>query len=84
MVADEVRNLAQAAAVAAKNTSGLIQRIIDSVKRGNEITGLARTAFQECLDITCGVKKLVQRIAESSHEQTAAIEIGRASCRERV
>lgn len=74
VVADEVRKLAQRASDASKNTAVLIHRIISSVQRGNEITDSTRRAFHECMTITRSVEKVVQEIADASHEQTLSIE----------
>ncbi|MCX8043447.1 MAG: methyl-accepting chemotaxis protein [Desulfobacterota bacterium] len=74
VVADEVRKLAQHASHAAHTTAALLQRILDSVHRGDAITASTQAAFQQCIHITQQVEKLIQEIAAASHEQTLSIE----------
>lgn len=61
VVADEVKNLAQRSATAAKETAGIIERAIELIKNGNEISTSANVAFSE---ITTKVSKTSQIIGE--------------------
>ncbi|MCP4716714.1 MAG: methyl-accepting chemotaxis protein [Deltaproteobacteria bacterium] len=74
VVAEEVRNLAQRAAEAAKNTSGRIESTIASVERGNEVTRSTREAFAENMDVSDKVSRLIQEIATASDEQSSGID----------
>jgi methyl-accepting chemotaxis protein len=74
VVAGEVRNLALRAAEAAKNTSGLIEHTIESVKKGKELTEATQAAFRENMEIAAKVGELVDEIAEASQEQAQGIE----------
>ncbi len=74
VVAEEVRNLAQRSAEAARNTSDLIQNTVQSVQSGNEITQATRKAFQENMELLKKVEDLVGEIAASSNEQSRGIE----------
>ena len=73
VVADEVRNLAMRAAEAAKNTSGLIENTIKSVKRGNELTSATKEAFKKNMEITGKVGRLIDEIAAASQEQAQGV-----------
>jgi uncharacterized phage infection (PIP) family protein YhgE len=73
VVADEVRNLAMRAAEAAKNTSGLIENTIKSVKRGNELTSATKEAFKRNMEITGKVGRLIDEIAAASQEQAQGV-----------
>ncbi len=74
VVAEEVRNLAQRSAEAAKNTALLINNTITAVQNGNDITQATRDAFLENSDISKKVTDLVQEIASASAEQSNGIE----------
>ena len=69
VVADEVRNLAMRAAAAAKNTSALIENTIKAVNSGNQLTQSTQQAFQQNLDISTKIKRLIEEIAVASQEQ---------------
>jgi 3-deoxy-D-manno-octulosonate 8-phosphate phosphatase KdsC-like HAD superfamily phosphatase len=72
-VADEVRNLARKAAEAARNTSGLISKILDSVKTGNELTQSTHDAFKKNMEAVNKVAGLVEGIASANQEQADGI-----------
>lgn len=74
IVADEVRNLAMRAAEAAKNTSGLIENTIVTVRRSRELTEQTREAFKENVEISGKVGNLVAEIAVASQEQAQGID----------
>ena len=73
VVADEVRNLAMRAAEAAKNTSGLIENTIQSVKSGSELTQATQEAFKKNVEISGKIGRLVEEIAAASQEQAQGI-----------
>ncbi|MEW5800571.1 MAG: methyl-accepting chemotaxis protein [bacterium] len=74
VVADEVRNLAQRAAEAAKNTSGMIE---DTVRKINDGSGLAKRTFESFEKVAGSAGKvadLVSEIAAASKEQAQGID----------
>ncbi len=74
VVADEVRNLAMRAADAAKNTTGIIEKTVNSV--GNSTTALleVKEAVGKNLEIGGKVGALVAEISNASSEQSQGIE----------
>lgn len=74
VVADEVRNLAQRAAEAAKNTSGLIEDTINKIDTGNQLVRSTGEAFTEVESNAGKVAELVGEIAAASQEQSQGIE----------
>jgi len=74
VVADEVRNLAMRSAEAARNTSGLIENTIQSVKNGSQLTLLTSEAYKENIAISVKVGKLIDEVAKTSENQAAGIE----------
>ncbi|MBI5558591.1 MAG: CZB domain-containing protein [Deltaproteobacteria bacterium] len=75
VVAEQVRSLALRATEAAKNTSGLIEKTIQSVKAGNELTSSTRAAFGQNVHISGIIGNLVDEIAGASEEQARGIEL---------
>ncbi|OPL15474.1 MAG: hypothetical protein AVO39_07980 [delta proteobacterium MLS_D] len=73
VVADEVRNLAMRAGEAARTTSDLIETTVKAVKKGSELTGSTRDAFQENMTISEKIGQLVDEIATASTEQSNGI-----------
>ncbi len=73
VVADEVRNLAMRAAQAAKNTSGLIENTITTVKKSHALTEQTQQAFKENVEISVKVGSLIEEIAAASEEQAQGI-----------
>jgi methyl-accepting chemotaxis protein len=74
VVAEEVRNLAQRCAEAAKNTTNLIE---DSVTRAKEGTGVAETAgtvLRGIVGDVAQVTKLLDGITQASNEQAQGVE----------
>jgi len=74
VVAEEVRNLAQRSAEAAKNTSQLIQESVENADEGVKITKVAADGLESIVD---GVKKtndLISEIAAASKEQAVGID----------
>ena len=74
VVADEVRNLAQRAAEAAKNTSGLIEDTVTKIAQGNNIVHSTSEAFVEVSTGASKVAELVGEIAQASREQAQGID----------
>jgi len=73
VVADEVRNLAMRAGEAARTTSDLIETTVKAVKKGSELTGSTRDAFQENMTMSKKIGQLVDEIATASAEQSNGI-----------
>ena len=73
VVADEVRSLASKSAQATTTTSDLIQRAIDSVKRGMVIANQTAKSLDQIVEKSGQVNELINRIAEASNEQAKAI-----------
>ena len=73
VVADEVRNLAMRAAEAARDTTGLIEKTIEAVKQGYELTEVTTRAFGENVRISAEVGHLVEEIAGGAEEQAQGI-----------
>ena len=73
VVAEEVRNLAQRSATAAKDTTALIDDCVNKASKGVELTGKCNDALQ---DIVANVKKatvLTEEITNASSEQSEGI-----------
>lgn len=73
VVADEVRNLAQKSAEAAKSTTELIENSIASVERGSAIVAQAAHSLHNIADSTSVSEKLISEIAEASQQQAEAV-----------
>ena len=73
VVADEVRSLAMRSAEAAKNTSGLIENTISSVRKSRDLTQQTQEAFQENVKISGKIGTLIDEIAAASEEQARGI-----------
>jgi methyl-accepting chemotaxis protein len=74
VVADEVRNLASKSAAAAKETSALIANSMNKAELGSKIASATADSLAE---IVIGINKqsdLIAAIAESSKQQSSAIE----------
>lgn len=70
VVADEVRNLAKRAAVAAKETSDIIEDVVGEIKEGNTIALETHTSFQEIVEQSKKVSDLISEISVSGKEQS--------------
>lgn len=70
VVADEVRNLAQRAASAAKETSDIIEEVVEQIKEGNQIALATHTAFQEIVEQSKKVSDLIGEISIAGKEQS--------------
>jgi methyl-accepting chemotaxis protein len=74
VVAEEVRNLAQRSAEAAKNTNDLIGNTVKSVKEGARLCGDTNEAFKKNAEVAGKTNELVGEIAAASQEQAQGIE----------
>ncbi|MDO9141413.1 MAG: methyl-accepting chemotaxis protein [Methylobacter sp.] len=74
VVATEVRNLAQRSAVAAKQSSDLIQNSVQKVRAGTAFVNETGNALKEIVTSVAQVGELVAQIAGASTEQTAGID----------
>lgn len=70
VVADEVRNLAQRAALAAKETSLIIEEVVEQIKGGNQIALATHTAFNEIVEQSQKVSNLISEISIAGKEQS--------------
>ena len=73
VVAEEVRNLAAKSAEAAKDTGAMIANSIDKANMGHSIAEGTVTSLKEIVDGINRSVDLINRISQSSHEQTEAI-----------
>jgi methyl-accepting chemotaxis protein len=74
VVAGEVRNLAQRAADAAKNTAGLIEETIAKMDQGTTLVTEATEAFSEVAANARKVGELIAEISAASNEQAQGID----------
>jgi len=79
VVAEEVRNLAQRSATAAKDTTTLIDDCVSKAVNGVQIASKGKEALQEIVTNVKKVTDLTKEIANASVEQSAGIEqVGQA------
>jgi len=74
VVADEVRNLAQRAAQAARETGGLIEQTVSRVERGVELNRTTSASFDKIGESAAKVAELVVQIARASAEQAQGVD----------
>ncbi len=74
VVADEVRNLAQRSAQAARDTTLLITGTVDRVRNGSTIAKELGESFQKIEDGSKSVSHLVQEIAAATNEQAQGVD----------
>jgi methyl-accepting chemotaxis protein len=74
VVAEEVRNLAQRSAEAARNTAAMIQESVGKARNGVEIAAEVDTSLREITEAAARVNELVQEISAASGEQAQGIE----------
>ena len=74
VVADEVRNLAMRAADAARNSSGMMQDIVNKVKNGEKLVTVTYGAFRQVTDSSEKVMHLMGDIAKATDEQSQGID----------
>lgn len=70
VVADEVRNLAQRAASAAKETSKIIEEVVEQIKKGNEIALATHSSFKDIVEQSKKVSNLIGEISIATKEQS--------------
>jgi methyl-accepting chemotaxis protein len=73
VVAEEVRNLAQRSATAAKDTTDLIDDCVSKAESGAQIAGKGRESLEEIVKNVDKVTALTKEIANASVEQTEGI-----------
>lgn len=73
VVAEEVRNLAQRSAEAAKDTANIIENSIEEVKKGNQITEETNKSFEDILEKVKKTGDIIGEIAIASKEQSSGI-----------
>ncbi len=74
VVAEEVRNLAQRSAQAAKDTTDLIENSVTQAKQGTTVTLDAAQSLQSIVDNISKVAELISGINTASNEQSQGIE----------
>lgn len=74
VVAEEVRNLAQRSAEAAKDTAQIIEQSIEQVRKGNEITTETNKAFEDILEKVKKTGDITGEIAMASKEQAQGVQ----------
>ncbi len=74
VVAEEVRNLAQRSAQAARDTSSLIDDAISNSRAGIEVSTQVASALDEISDNVSKVTSLAAEVSEASSEQARGIE----------
>ncbi len=74
VVAEEVRNLAQRSATAAKDTTSLIDDCVSKAENGAQIASKGRDALQEIVTNVKKVTDLTKEIANASVEQSSGID----------
>ena len=74
VVAEEVRNLAQRSATAAKDTTDLIDDCVAKANNGAQIAGKGREALEEIVNNVKKVTDLTKEIANASGEQSDGID----------
>jgi methyl-accepting chemotaxis protein len=74
VVAEEVRNLANRSAKAARESAGLIQDSVEKVERGSEVAAKSMETLVEIVKSVRNVADLMGEIAGASNEQAQGIE----------
>ncbi len=74
VVAEEVRNLAQRSANAAKETTVMIEGSINKVEGGTKIANETATALNQIVEGVSQVTELITEIAVASNEQAVGVE----------
>jgi methyl-accepting chemotaxis protein len=73
VVAEEVRNLAQRSAQAAKDTAAIIESNIELSEKGVDISGRVNDSLKDIYDEAHKMNELLDEIAAASQEQTQGI-----------
>ncbi len=74
VVAEEVRNLAQRSAEAAKNTANMIEDSVRNADEGVKISEEVAKSFEEIAEGNAKVDSIIAEIADASKEQTQGID----------
>jgi methyl-accepting chemotaxis protein len=74
VVAEEVRNLAQRSAQAARDTTALIEESVNRAKEGTTVATSATDALQAIVSDVAQVADLLNGIAQASQEQAQGVE----------
>ncbi len=74
VVADEVRNLAQRSAQAARNTTLLIESTIRNVQSSVNVSQNLEKSFNEIRDSSTTITQLIQEIASATSDQAQGID----------
>ena len=74
VVADEVRNLSQRSAAAARDTTVLIQGTVHSIQNGSQIADHLVQSYNNIDSGTSGIGNLIRQISQASIEQSDGIE----------
>ncbi len=74
VVADEVRNLSQRSAQAARDTAELINGTVESVRNGSEIAGGLTKNFEDIQGGTKEIGQLISEIASATNEQAQGVD----------
>ncbi len=74
VVADEVRNLSQRSAQAARDTADLINGTVESVRNGSDIAGVLTKDFVDIQSGTKEIGKLISEIASATNEQAQGVD----------
>ncbi|HVP12747.1 MAG TPA: methyl-accepting chemotaxis protein [Phycisphaerae bacterium] len=74
VVADEVRNLAQRAASAARETTSLIENSVERTREGARVAGEVGEALSAIVGHVKGVSDLVAKITSASQDQAHGVE----------
>ena len=74
VVADEVRNLAQRSAQAAKDTSELIYGTVERVRNGSENVDQLAVGFKDIEEASQNVGRLVKEISAATNEQAQGVD----------
>lgn len=74
VVADEVRNLAQRAAQAAKETTTLIEGAVNNAREGTQVAGEVGKALAAIVQDASKVSTLIDGITKASEEQAQGVE----------
>ena len=74
VVAEEVRNLAQKSAEAAKNTAALIETSVSAVKQGEGLTDRTAQAMRLASQRSAEAMERIQAISQATEKQSVAVE----------
>ena len=74
VVAEEVRNLAVRAADAVKETTGMVERSVNSIETGNELTEQTAEQLESIVGGAQRVAQFLDEVAAASKEQSLAID----------